>query len=234
MKRYFIPLALVLLLAGMVTPASFMAQETKVRIDKSSLPLEADNINGFIPQGWKIEAQVSGDLNRDSLPDYALKLIEDKPAESGDTHNNRERALLIVLRSKEGKLSLAAVADKLLQCTTCGGAFYGFVDAEANVSIEKGVLVVTQDHGSRNVTEYTYRFRYEPATKRFLFIGMDVVDRDRATGDVVTTSANYLTGIEITKRFGTGKSRTRTSRKAVSKEKRYLEQMDSEQLEGEQ
>jgi len=32
------------------------------------------------------------------------------------------------------------------------------VEAPANVTIEKGVLIVEQEHGSREVTDTTYRF----------------------------------------------------------------------------
>jgi hypothetical protein len=173
--------------------------------------------------------QSPGDLNNDSIPDYALKLIEDKPARtSDDTDNNRYRALVIVFGSKEGKLTRAAVADKLLQCTGCGGAFYGVVAASADVKIEKGVLVVFQDHGSRNVVETTYRFRYDPQARKFFLIGLDMNDRDRASGETTVESTNYLTGVKITTQ-GKPKAKDRTSRKNVPKEKIDLERVDSEQ-----
>lgn len=66
-----------------VTSLSF-AQEEKKLIDPSQLPREAAEITSFVPKGWKIEEQIIGKLNNDSLPDYVLKLIEDKPA----TKNN--------------------------------------------------------------------------------------------------------------------------------------------------
>ncbi|HEY0006977.1 MAG TPA: hypothetical protein VGB17_19510 [Pyrinomonadaceae bacterium] len=213
-----------------VSPALSLVQENP-GLDKSRIPVEANNVKAFAPLGWKIEEQVSGDLNNDAIPDYALKLIEDKPAEKdADTPQERQRALVVVFSNKAGKLSRAAVADKLLQCTSCGGAFYGMVEAPANVKIEKGVLIVNQDHGSRNVTEATYRFRYDPQIKQLVLIGLDVVDRDRATAEVIAESTNYLTGLKVVKSYR-AKGRDLISRKRVSREKISIEQVDHESFE---
>src|SRR5204862_3618257 len=134
----------------------------------------------FIPPGWKLEEQKAADLDGDGNSDYVLKLIEDKPAKTtDDVVNDRARALIVLLSDATGKLTRAAVADKLLQCTGCGGAFYG--EATANVKIEGNVIVVEQDHGSRDVSDVTFRFRYDPASKRFMLIGFDYSERDRAT-----------------------------------------------------
>ena len=179
-----------------------------------------------MPPGWKIEEQVTGELNGDGLGDYALKLVEDKSAKvQNDPAIERARALVIVLQGKDGKLARAAVADKLLQCTRCGGAFYGVVESPANVKIEKGVIVVEQDHGSRNLTDTTYRFRYDPETQRFILIGFDFSDADRLTAATVSESTNYLTGVRVVKR-GKG-DRDTTSRAQIPRKKVYLEQVSS-------
>ena len=231
MRLRFAPLLFILFLAVVVSPAPSSAQEEGATIDVSRIPAAAGDVKGFVPPGWKIEEQVAGDLNGDSVPDYALKLVEDKPAKSADDMpTERGRALVVVLAGKEGKLARAGVADKLLQCTACGGAFYGVAEAPANVSIARGVLVVNQDHGSRDVTETTYRFRYEPATGRFALIGFDLSDRDRLTATTVTESTNYLTGLRVTTR-GNG-DRDKTSRTQVRREKIYIEQVDGGKFEG--
>jgi len=177
------------------------------------------------------EAQATGDLNGDSLPDYAIKLVEDKPEKNSEGDpTERGRALVIALSTKDGKLQRAGVADRLLQCTRCGGAFYGVVESPANVSIEKGIVVVEQDHGSRDLSDTTYRFRYEPTTQRFVLIGFDFSDVDRLTASGVTESTNYLTGIRITTR-GKGNRDTKT-RSVVQKKIIYLEEAAAEDLEG--
>lgn len=232
MKRYFALSLLALFLAWLVFPAMTLAQEDRVRIDKSKIPDTASATKDFVPAGWKIEGQIAGDLNGDSLPDYALKLVEDKPAkDKDDTATERQRALVVLLQNKEGKLQRAAVNDSLLQCTRCGGAFYGVVEAPANITIEKGVLIVEQDHGSRELSDLTYRFRYEPKTEKFALIGFDYRTVDRLTTDVITESTNYLTGVRETFR-GKGKKDLK-SRKAVPKQKIYIEDVDNDKFEEE-
>ena len=232
MKRYFALSVLALFLACLISPARSLAQGDRTRINKSSIPAVAGAVNNFVPAGWKIEEQVAGDLNGDTVPDYALKLVEDKPAkDKDDMATERQRALVIVLRNKEGKLTRAAVTDSLLQCTRCGGAFYGVTEAPANVTIEKGVLIVEQDHGSRELSDLTYRFRYEPQTQRFALIGFDYRTVDRLTTDVITESTNYLTGAREIFR-GKGK-RDLKSRKVVPKQKLYIEDVDNEKFEEE-
>jgi hypothetical protein len=230
MRLPFIAFLITVFLTGLVASAFCHPQEDRARIDKSRIPAEGDNVNSFVPPGWKIEEKTSGDLNGDALPDFALKLVEDKPARDGDgVPTERQRALVIVLVNQSGKLSRAAVTDTLLQCTNCGGAFYGMTLTPSEVKIEKGVLVVSQDHGSREVTSTTFRFRYEPESGRFVLIGFDIASADRATGDTVSESTNYLTGARVTT-HGRG-NRNLTSHQLVTKEKVYLEQVDSEKLE---
>jgi hypothetical protein len=215
-------------------PVTSLAQPDRAAIDKSKIPATAAKPSGFVPAGWKIEEQITGDLNGDSKPDYVLKLVEDKPKESKDgIQIERVRALVVVLQEADGKLRNVAVADRLLQCTGCGGALYGLVDAPASVKIEKGVIIVQQDHGSRTVSDMTFRFRLEPETSRFLLIGFDYHSGDRATGDAASESTNYITGARITTQSnGKGKKDT-TTRSQVAKTKTYLDQIDYEKFEEE-
>lgn len=230
MRLRFAPLLLILFLTAVVAPAPSSAQDEAATIDVSRIPAEARDVSGFVPPGWKIEEKVAGDLNGDAVPDYALKLVEDKPAKTADDMpTERGRALVVVLAGKDGRLARAGVADRLLQCTRCGGAFYGVVEAPADVTIAKGVLAVKQDHGSRDVTETTYRFRYDSAAGRLALIGFDLSDNDRLTANTVTESTNYLTGLRITTRSRNG--RDKTSRAQVPRTKTYIEQVDAGKFE---
>jgi hypothetical protein len=225
-------LRLILLCALLLAFSSVaFAQDEAATIDKLRIPAQADKPAQFAPAGWKIEAQTTGDLNGDSLPDFAIKLVEDREEKNSEGDpTERGRALVIALATKDGKLQRAGVAANLLQCTRCGGAFYGVVESPANVSIDKGVVVVEQDHGSRNLTDMTYRFRYDPASQRFILIGFDLSDVDRLTASGVTESTNYLTGIRITTR-GKGNRDTKT-RTVVPKKTVYLDDVSSEEFEG--
>ncbi len=222
-------LAKTVCIAVLALLVSSLCAAQEVSIDKSKIPVAADSPAKFVPSGWKIEEQVTGDLNGDGVADYALKLVEDKPAtDSEGMATERGRALVIALKTGE-TLSRAAIADKLLQCTHCGGAFYGVSESPADVTIEKGVIVVNQDHGSRNLANTTYRFRLDPATKKFVLIGFDYADADRLTANVVSESTNYVTGVRITTR-GKGNRDTKT-RTTVPRKKTVLDDVDYEKME---
>jgi hypothetical protein len=225
-SRFLVALcALVLCLSS-----SAVAQDEAAKIDKSRVPSQADKLAQFAPAGWKIEEQVAGDLNGDSVPDYALKLVEDKPEKNSEGDpTERGRALVLALATTDGKLKLAGVADSLLQCTRCGGAFYGVVESPANVKIEKGVVIIEQDHGSREVTDTTYRFRFDPTSGRFVLIGFDLTDVDRATASTVTETINYLTGVRVVTR-GKGDKDVKT-RTTIPKQRIYLEDASADDLE---
>jgi hypothetical protein len=216
------------LLAVLSSPA--IAQDEAAKIDKSRVPAQANAPEKFAPAGWKIEEQVTGDLNGDAIPDYALKLVEVKPEKDSEGNpTERGRALVIALATKDGQLSRAGIADNFLQCTRCGGAFYGFVETPVEVTIEKGVVVVQQDHGSREVTNTTYRFRYEPSTGKFLLIGFELSNADRATAQVTSESINYLTGTrEETRSKGEKDAKTRS---AIPKRKIYLDDISADEME---
>jgi hypothetical protein len=198
-------------------------QDAQGQLNKSQIPATGRDPHDFIPAGWKVEEQLSADLDGDGVTDYVLKLIEDKPAKTADDAvNDRARSLVVLLADTGGKLARAAVADKLLQCTQCGGAFYGSVETPAEVTIDpKGVIVVAQDHGSNEVSNSTFRFRYDASSKRFVLIGFDYADRDRATAKVVAETTNYLTGVR--------KINGRTA--VVSKAKIFMDDVDYEKFE---
>lgn len=220
------------LLYSFVWAAPCPAQDAAGKIDKSSVPAEAGNPAGFVPRGWKIEQQLSADLNADSLPDSILKLVEDKPEkDSEDNATERGRALVVAFQNGSGKFRRVAVAADLLQCTHCGGAFYGVSESPANVSIEKNVIVVDQDHGSRNLTNTYYRFRYDATAQKFVLIGFDYADADRNTAQVVSESTNYLTGVRKTTRSKGEKDVSTTKR--IQKQTIFLDDASSEKLEAE-
>lgn len=216
----------------MALAAPAFSSQDSVLIDKSRIPAVAGDVNKFAPSGWKIEEQVTGDLNGDGLPDHALKLVEDKPAKvQNDPAIERARALVVVLAEKDGKLTRAAVADKLLQCTRCGGALSGINESPAYVKIEKGVIIVEQGHGSRETADTAYRFRYDPETQRFVLIGFDYVGSDRMTAEEITESTNYLTGVrKVSRKKG---KRTLTSSTQIPKKQVFLDNVDYEKFEEE-
>ncbi|HEV2764905.1 MAG TPA: hypothetical protein VGV38_18125 [Pyrinomonadaceae bacterium] len=216
-----------------VVPSAAYAQENRVVVDQSRMPREAGAVREFVPRGWEVEGEVSGDLNGDAVPDLAVKLVQAKRGNTEEIVEERHRALVVLLKGADGRLRRAAVADRLLQCTACGGAFYGVAEAPADVRIERGGLVINQDHGSRNVVAQTFRFRLDPASNKFVLIGYDVTDNDRATGALVEESTNFLTGLKIVKRSQYDRKLDKhvlksSSRTRVARGGEALEQVDYE------
>jgi hypothetical protein len=226
-------IALVLTLAVLAGRSRAQDEERRF-LNLKQVPLEGNAAQDFMPRGWVIEGQTSGDLNGDSRPDTVLQLIEEGPEQTAEgALNIRYRALLVLLKTENDKLHRAGAATRLLQCTGCGGALGS--PGGGDISIDKGVLVVDQLSGSRESVDVTQRFRYDPRLKRFVLIGQDVVHTDRLTLESEYESSNYLTGVKIVKKTRLDKSgehditvSSRTQR--VSTRKRFLEDIDYEKL----
>jgi hypothetical protein len=215
----------------MSSPPARAQDEQRRFIDLKQVAVEGNTVQDFVPRGWKIEGQTDGDLNADSKPDTALKLIEDLPEEGADgALNIRYRALLVLLKTETGKLQRAGAGTRLLQCTGCGGMLGA---GGGDIAIEKGVLVVYQLSGSRESTDLTQRFRYDPRLKRFVLIGEDVMETDRLTGESTGESTNYLTGVKIIKKTRLDKSGDHdipvsSTTKKIPVRQRFLEDIDYE------
>jgi len=220
--------ALILLLFFCIPAAEAQAQ---ARIDAARLPKTAATVREFVPAGWTIEAETIGDLNNDSIQDVAVTLVEQMPPgvkEEVSGPPERQRALLILFKTPDGKFSRAALANEALLCTRCGGAFFGVVETPTKVEIKDGVIIINQEYGSRELSKETLRFRYEPQTKRFAFIGADLKTHDRLTGESVVKSINFLTGFKLTTKTRmdeqTGiEKRTQNKGQRVLRSKKYIE-----------
>lgn len=211
-------------------------QDARRVLDPKLVPMTGATTKAFVPKGWKAQDEQSGDLNGDGMPDAVLQLIEDKSEQNAKGEfQERTRAMLIVFKTADGKFSRAAVATKLLMCGGCGGMLGGTGEsAGADVKIEKGVLIVSQLSGARDMVDLLQRFRYDPQAKQFFLIGQDITNRDRAVGNSEVISTNFLTGKQLTERW---KYNQKTDKevlvskqsKVVAKTKKTIEQADFEQ-----
>jgi len=213
------------------TPASALTQAVRAAFEP--LRVTASTPSEFIPLGWTVEEQISGDLNGDGKADIALKLVQERRVTGSAVPTARQRTLLILLGGMTHQWCRAALATKLLQCTTCGGALYGTQEAPAQVTIVNRVLIVKQDHGSRNVIGQTFRFRYDGKLEKFLLIGVDLTDRDRAAGALIEESTNFLTGQKLVTKAQFDERRqkylTRSSRRSRVRAQRIaIEDVDYE------
>lgn len=224
MRTLTLALGLLLLL-----PLAARAEEP-TPLELSKVPQEGKTPEDFVPSGWKIEATARGDLDKNGSEDVVLQLVEAKPAENTDgTVTDRSRALLALLSSEGGKLRRAGASNHVLYCIGCQGTLGG--GEGGVVKIDKGVIIVDQLSGSREMTHTTLRFRYDPKEKRFMLIGEDVDHTDRAVGSTESQSTNMLNGTKVTEKrqFDQKKNKDviRSSKKEkVPVSKRYMEDVD--------
>jgi hypothetical protein len=215
-------------------PPATIRQGERRLLDAARVPAEGRSEADFQVPGWKAEALHRGDLDGDGRADAALQLVEDLPFERPDgVWNDRHRALLILLRRADGSFERAAVATKLLYCSTCGGMLGDPAGGNISAEIKNGVLSVTQLSGSRWATDHTWRFRRDAASGRFLLIGEDVETYDRAAGGGDSTSTNYLTGVRVVKKMRAARGGdeapvTSTHYTRVRRARRFLEDVDYE------
>lgn len=196
-----------------------------------NIPMTGMSAEQFVPSGWVLEGRITGELNGDGKTDLILRLRQAKPTDGSKYEGQRK--LVILLRQNNRQLRRASLAERLLQCATCGGAYYGVVEAAANVKISKGVVIVTQERGSRHVVEQTFRFRFAAQAGKFFLIGVDLAERDRASGELMQSNTNFLTGEKLVKQSRSDREFnkyvvTSTVRSRVPRERITIEQVDHE------
>lgn len=205
MRAIILSLALILPQAYALAASARQDGEDAPRyLDAKLVPAEARAAADFAPRGWKLEGEegeLTGDLDKDGVPDKVLRLVEDMPVQRPDgVYNTRYRALVVLLAQAGGGFKRAAVATRLLGCTLCAGALGDPEGMNVQIDIRNGVLNVHQLSGSREATDLTQRFRYDAASRRFALIGQDLETYDRIEGNSESVSTNYLTGLRVEKK----------------------------------
>jgi hypothetical protein len=210
---------------GGCSEAGWVIHQTSTSASKSLQNDASQKIEDFIPQGWQIEKEVSGDLNNDGQADRVIQIVE-----AGDS-GERQRSLLILQTASSGWKKIAT-APKLLLCSSCAGAMGGPKGEHIRLNIEDGVLIVNQLAGSRGAIAMTHRFWIDQASQKMILIGEDLKPYDRANGNEITDSRNFLTGKRIVEEYqGQGnaqKKLIRTQTLTVSQEMREIESVDIE------
>jgi hypothetical protein len=232
--RLLITLLLLLhALSAGATALAFRQDGARRFLSPQLVPAEGRTAADFMPRGWVNEEEVTGDLNGDGLPDVARRIIEDLPVEIDGVWNERYRALVVLFGKKGGGFERAAVASKLLSCSTCAGMLGDPAGGNLSLEIKNGVLNVSQLSGSREATDLTQRFRYDSRLKRFLLIGEDIETHDRILGHSQSESSNYLTGVRITKKHRVLRKNgdpvlVSTATKKIAATRRFIEDVDYE------
>ena len=171
--------------------AQIWAQDTVV-FKPELVPAKGSKIQDFIPPQWKAAHQVNGDLNGDGVADVVLNLVPEDYDTEGVVAGPEDQAVLILL-AEDGHLKRAGLSAQLLETEV---PQYG-----ADIKIKNGVVIINQNYGMSDVTDITHRFRYEPASDRFVLIGKDIFNYHRPQGPewpAVKVSENYVTGKKLT------------------------------------
>lgn len=168
------------------------------------IPSTAATLKSFIPKGWKMILETTGDLNKDGFADKAMVIENTNPkniiANEGlgmSKLNTNPRILLVLFKTNANSYRLGVknfgfipsendaestcLADPLIQ--------------EGGITIEKGLLKISYQYwfscGSWYVTNKDYTFRYQ--NQKFELIGYDDSSFHRSSGAMSSISINFST-----------------------------------------
>lgn len=121
------------------------------------LPQKGNNIEAFIPQGWKIMDSVSGDFNNDRQIDVVVVLVSEMESTDDQASFECNRPLLILQKTPTGFL-MSSYAKEAVLCKGCGGVFG---DPYDGISLKNNVLNISHYGGSawRWSSNFTFRFQ---------------------------------------------------------------------------
>ncbi|MDN3584336.1 hypothetical protein [Mucilaginibacter flavus] len=125
------------------------------------LKVSLAKLKPFIPAGYSVLANETGDLNHDNYADVILVLKYNHEADS----DQAARPLLILLGKPGGKLSLFARNDSVVLCKACGGVFGDPFDG---IEIKGRYFTIDHYGGSRFKWTRMITFKYDPIKKDFI------------------------------------------------------------------
>lgn len=188
-----------------VLTLSLPAQEALPDVSYPMLVPTASDAQGFVPTGWTLEAQQTGDLNGDGLPDLAFALQQQEPRNivstgviCGETVDTNPRLLAVALAQRRGGYHLVVQNHTLIPHYDNACAedwFSGEGVAESGLEVTRGAVRVRLGRfmtaGGWGMGSTTYTFRWQHEALRL--IGFDYTNVQRNTGETDTLSVNYLT-----------------------------------------
>lgn len=156
------------------------------------------SIEDFVPIGWTILNNVTGDLNRDKLTDVVIILqhkdsvLLAKSDDIEDTVLTQPRILIVLFRTSSGNNFYLVEQNNSFILSHDNPTMD---DPYQGVKIYKGFLQIDfhlfYNMGSWYTTSSSYKFRYQD--KQFILIGADYSSIHRATLDFEDYSYNFLT-----------------------------------------
>ena len=193
---------LLLLTPLLLTALTASAQDLRIPpVDYPVLPARATTAEGFLPSGWRIEEQLSGDLNGDKRDDLVLVLRQQDPRNIVEHDgfgisplDSNPRMLAIAFAGPAGGYTLAAQNHTLITRHEAPNLSDVFEDGPG-VSIVRGTLRTTlyffSNAGSWSTGSASFTFRWQDGA--FALIGYDNSSLMRNSGHTESLSINYAT-----------------------------------------
>ena len=139
----------------------FLLSSFAVQATWDGKPIPAKNIpselRGFVEPQTVLISFNATDLNGDELSDYVVVLQKQKRRPDEEDIEEGQRLLLLIIRQNSGTLKVAKRNDKIVYCSTCGGAF-----GDPLESIDVGPKTFTVNHygGSSWRWSNSFKFNY--------------------------------------------------------------------------
>ena len=152
-------------------------------------------VDDLVPKGW-VYTEATGDLNKDGIADLVVVATPDfkentKTRDDGFVYNFNQPLLAVYFGTAEGKLQLWRQYDQVVPARPDE-----YVSIDTNLTItEKGVLRISLETfasmGGWGTEHSNFSYRYQDGD--FYLIGKENQSMSRNTGEMETTSENYLT-----------------------------------------
>ena len=166
-----------------------------VGVQAQELQKQGRGVEDLVPKGWE-HTEATGDLNKDGIADLVVVATPDfkentKTRDDGYVYNFNQPLLAVYFGTAEGKMQLWRQYDQVIPARQDE---YVSIDASLTVT-EKGVLRISLETfasmGGWGTENSNFSYRYQNGD--FNLIGKEYRSMSRNTGEMETTSENYLT-----------------------------------------
>jgi hypothetical protein len=185
MKKILLTSIILLLTTGALLPANTVTNIFPI------LKTKGQNIAAFVPAGWKLVKQTSGDINRDGLIDIAGVL------ELNKSYNPRvelapPRILFIALKKPNGLYHLLVQSNKAILKADEGGIWGDPFDS---IAVKNGTFIIYFYGGSNHRWSLIYTFKFQKNS--MYLVEAEKVNYFNVTGEGTKINYYLLTGIML-------------------------------------
>ena len=166
-----------------------------VGVRAQELQKQGRGVDDLVPEGW-VHTEATGDLNKDGIADLVVVATPDfkentKTRDDGFVYNFNQPLLAVYFGTAGGKMQLWRQYDQVIPARPDE-----YVSIDTNLTItEKGVLRISLETfasmGGWGTEHSNFSYRYQDGD--FYLIGKENQSMSRNTGEMETTSENYLT-----------------------------------------